>query len=239
MVPPDRLRALDRPAFAVLVERLVSALAAGDVSVSPPSPAGDVEAVADGHLYRALHRPGNPVSARAVREASETARREGFDGAWVITTGTFTDEAREAGDRDGLRLVDGDALVALAADHGIDLPLASDPPLEERVRDLAAYWPDDLADLAVRVVTAIDGLAAFDYRVNRGDRSAELDAVYGDSVAVKVRFSERSLLVFVPGERDFRRVIAVSALGDYRPDPDRVVDDVRRAVERILDDAER
>lgn len=237
----DRLRALDGEAFAAVVEHLARSAWGGerwDVETSPFSPDRGVDVRLErGERTRLVHarqyEPSNVLSVREVREFASLAGG-GLERVVLATTGPVAEGARSVAADRGVELLAADELARSLDDHGVSVPTTDrERDLRAVVADLGAYLPGELADAAEDVATLVDRVGAFEHRVDRADRSADLVFVADGEVA-RIRFSEAGLLVYVRAADGWERVLARSARApDHAPDAE---ERLRAAIEDALDE---
>lgn len=152
----DRLTALHPYAFELLAQRLLREAGFSRVTVTRRSGDGGIDGMGVYRLslltfpvFFQCKRYSGSVGAPAIRDFRGAMQGRGDKGL-LITTGSFTADARREASRDGatpIDLIDGDALCDLLKDH--QLGVRSEERLVEVVR-LSADFFDDLDDRAER-----------------------------------------------------------------------------------------
>lgn len=198
----------------------------------------------------------SPTSGRAGSVPTFTASDlrevavvgESFDAVVVAVAGPVTDEARAVAEEAGIRLLDGDDLISLLREHGIEVPTPES--VAERFDRLlerqASEWPPAVRDIGSQVLAEIEGVADFDHRIVHADETTDVDFLLARGAesprdretepVVRARLTETEFVVYVAdADGRFERVTGLSAIrGRERPLED-VLDEVVPAVEAAVE----
>jgi hypothetical protein len=241
-----RLSGLQPDRFAAFVADLAGAVwPEWEADVSPPSPEGTVEAVLrhEGgtrtRLVRACQYPsGKSVGAAAVEKLASVRDVAGHERAVLLATTDVAEAGTRAAERTDVQCYDAADLLGLAETAGVEVPepgggigdVEGDLPPE------AARWPPGLTERAREVVDVVDGCARFHRRTARAANYADLDfhPPRGGGPLAKLRFAERSLLIYVRTDGRFRTVAVLSASAPDRPPLPGVKSDLEAAITRAL-----
>lgn len=243
-----RLRDLQPDRFAAFVADLAGAVwPEWEADVSPPSPEGAVEAVLrhEGgtrtRLVRACQYPsGKSVGAAEVEELASIRDAAGHERAVLLATTDMAEDGARAAERTDLRCYDAAGLLGLAETAGIEVPApGGGVGVGDEDGDLppeAARWPPALVERAREVVDVVDGCARFRRRTARAANYADLDfhPPRGGGPLAKLRFAERSLLIYVRTDGRFRTVATLSASAPDRPPLAALESDLEAAITRAL-----
>lgn len=221
MVEPSDLRDLPPDRFGDVVAAVVADAWDGEATVSPPSPDGAVEAVIVDDDGRRLVRfaGGTRVDADEVRDAAAVRTARGFDAATLVSPGAVIEAAREAADELDVTLLDGEALASMVEAAGASLEEGPRPPVASVVRQLAGHWPERVREAAVDLATTVEGVGPFDRTLTRAPGLSDLDFRDAESgrLAVRMRFTRDSLLVYVRAEHGMESVVRLTAQGESQP----------------------
>lgn len=239
VVDPTDLRDLPPGRFGALVAAVAEREWDGEVDVSPPSPGGAVDVVfRDCDEERLLHASqGAQIDADAVGVVAALASERAFDAVAIVTTGTPTREARVAAGDAGIDLVDGEAFASLVADADVELSPDDRPPVGTVVAQLAGRWPERLGDVAVELAATVDGATEFDRELTRGSGRTDLDFREPSlgRVAVRMRFLEASLVVYVLRGGAMESVVRLGAHREDQPSVRELEADLLAAMEGALE----
>lgn len=238
---PERVRNLDSEAFQSVLRSLVAArwdVDDAEIDVSPPSPDHGTDVVIADHatLVHGRRYARGAISANQLRELALLRDRRTLNALVVVTTTGFTEDALDLAAEANIECIDGHRLCRLLESYDVAVPEGRDrTDLSSTVAELAVYWPESLQETAQEVAACIDDLGQFEYGLDRGDYSTDLDVipVDADRPTLKLRFSTAGLLLYVRRSTGWQRVVAVSAHGGHRPSG--LIDRVRGAFRESFD----
>jgi hypothetical protein len=234
------LRDLQPDRFAAFVADLAGAVWADwEADVSPPSPEGAVEAVlrrgARTRLVRACQYPaGKTVDADEIEELASIRDVAGHERAVVLATGDLSEAGVRAADRTGVEHYDAAGFLGLAETAGVEVPEGTAPSGD--LPPEAAHWSPAMTERAREAIDVVEGCARFRRRIARTENYADLDfhPLQGGGPLAKLRFAERSLVIYVRSAGRFRTVATLSASAPERPPAAGLAADLETAITRAL-----
>lgn len=120
-----------------------------------------------------------------------------------------------------------------------DAEIDAAPEFYRAIETHAAHWPAPLRERAEWILTAVDGLAAFDHEVAAGDASTVVSFVPEDGAqpVVKARLGETTFLVSVRTPAgEFESVVRLSVHRESQPALAGVLADLEPRIERALEE---